>query len=31
LGDQFSLLQKTKDEVEHPVNSSQIFGITEKL
>jgi hypothetical protein len=29
LGDQFSLLQETKDKVEHLVNSSKIFGITE--
>ena len=31
LGDQFSLLQETKDKVEHSVNSSQIFGITENF
>jgi len=29
LGDQFSLLQEKKDKVEHPGNSSNIFGITE--
>lgn len=29
LGDQFSLLQETKDKVGHLVNSSQIFGFTE--
>jgi hypothetical protein len=28
VGQQFSLIQETKDKVEYPVNSSQIFGIT---